>query len=304
MDKDKYLSTPDEHFNTNAQYWYFEFTGAKKPETNKPFEVFVQALFDLYFFIIDNTNKPFACIEKIKEISALNDFNETEKLILVDKILGILFHYPHPEKLKKAYIQIVDYRNDLSPYLEDPEIINFKFKFDIDKIKTELLNIEAPEGKYKYLMNLLFDIQAAANDIDEIEMLYYKDSGLLEYLEAEIERAKFSETNQPIQATGTKPEGRLVDDILNNMFTLTSLELENLKNNLTKNDKQYISLNYIGTKKSLWEDLGKLLSTGIDRNEISRVFSEYCYWQKSTAGKSNKLEYDEIYKKIGRKVTK
>lgn len=38
---DDYLSTPDELFNTNAQYWYFEFKGNKKP-----FEVFVKALYE------------------------------------------------------------------------------------------------------------------------------------------------------------------------------------------------------------------------------------------------------------------
>lgn len=101
-----------------------------------------------------------------------------------------------------------------------------------------------------------------------------------------------------------QPEGISVDDILNDIFSLTTSELENLKNNLLKNGKQYISLTYIGTKAKLWTDLGKLLSAGIKRNEISRVFSEYCYWQKSTASVKNKLDSEEIYKKIGKKGTK
>lgn len=152
-------------------------------------------------------------------------------------------------------------------------------------------------------MNFInWHIYAYPDELDEKGLLAIKQEHIAEYCQIRTKEldAHLSKGND----NGTQPKGLSVDDILNNMFTLTSLELENLKNNLTKNDKQYISLNYIGTKKSLWEDLGKLLSTGIDRNEISRVFSEYCYWQKSTAGKSNKLEYDEIYKKIGRKVTK
>ena len=34
---DDYLSTQDELFNTNAQRWYFEFSGNKKPNTEKTF---------------------------------------------------------------------------------------------------------------------------------------------------------------------------------------------------------------------------------------------------------------------------
>lgn len=203
MDKDRYLSTPDEHFNTNAQYWYFQFTGIKKPETNKPFDVFIQALFDIYFFIRENPNKPFACIEKIKDISTLHDFNEAEKLILIDKLLGILYHYPYPGELVKVYIQVVDYRNDLSPWNEDPEIKNFKFRFDIEDIKSQLLNIEAPNEKYKFLRGLMFDFQASVNDLDELDLLYYKEIGLLHFLETEAERAKFNELHHPALAPGT-----------------------------------------------------------------------------------------------------
>ena len=195
-DLDKYLSTPDEHFNTNAQYWYFGFTGAKKPETDKPFEVFIQALYEVYFFIIDNPDKPFTCIEKIKEASAKSNFNEAEKLILVNKVLGVLINAPYPELIQKVFIQIVDYRNDLSPYLEDPEIIeamtNHKFRFDIEDIKTKLKNIDEPGAKYEYLMNLVFDINASANEIDELEQEYYESEGLLNFLETEIKRAKFN----------------------------------------------------------------------------------------------------------------
>jgi hypothetical protein len=106
------------------------------------------------------------------------------------------------------------------------------------------------------------------------------------------------------QKDSTQPEGLLVDDILNKMFSLTTSELENLKNNLFNKGRQYISLTYIGTKANLWINLGKLLSAGIDRNEISRVFSEYCHWQKSTASAQFKLNSDEIYKKIVKKGIK
>jgi hypothetical protein len=111
------------------------------------------------------------------------------------------------------------------------------------------------------------------------------------------------EFNQPINISAL-PDGLIIDDILNSMFSLTTAELENLKNNLFNKGRQYISLTYIGTKASLWIDLGKLLSAGIDRNEISRVFSEYCHWQKSTASAQFELNSDEIYKKIVKKGIK
>lgn len=179
MDKDKYLSTPDEHFNVNAQYWYFQFKGLNKPLTSKPYEVFIQALFDVYFFIKQNPDKPFACIERIKEISRLKRFNKTEKLIFVDKILGVLFQYPHPDKLQKVYIQLTDFRNDLSPYLENPEIIGFKFKYNIDVIKMDISNIIAPEERYKFIMNLIFDFQASVFEMGELELVHYQDVHLL-----------------------------------------------------------------------------------------------------------------------------
>ncbi len=73
---DDYLSTPDELFNTNAQHWYFQFSGSNKPNTEKPFDVFVKALHEVYFFIQDNLNKPFGCIEKINNVSKTSGFNE------------------------------------------------------------------------------------------------------------------------------------------------------------------------------------------------------------------------------------
>ena len=188
---DDYLSTQDELFNTNAQYWYFEFSGNEKPNTEKPFDVFVKALHEVYFFIQDNLNKPFGCIEKINNVSETNGFNEIEKLILVDKILGVLSHHPEQEKQQKVFIQLVDFRHDLSPYTDDPEIQNPNLHFDFEAIKTELATIEAPTEKHKFLMNLLFDYTAKAYEIDELEHEYYESIGLVHWIKTELSRCEY-----------------------------------------------------------------------------------------------------------------
>jgi hypothetical protein len=86
------------------------------------------------------------------------------------------------------------------------------------------------------------------------------------------------------------------------MFTLTDFELTTLKDNLSGNYK-YIGLTYTGKKEALWNYLSKLLTAGIDRNIIAKVFSEYCKWKSSQISESKTLTYDEIYKKIGKKGT-
>jgi hypothetical protein len=113
------MNTADEHFNANVQFWYFRFSGNNKPKTEKPFEVFLKALHEVYFFIQENLNKPFGCIEKINNVSQINGFNEVEKLVLIDYILGILSHHPEQGKQLKVIIQLVDLRNDLSPFIDE-----------------------------------------------------------------------------------------------------------------------------------------------------------------------------------------
>jgi len=204
---DDYLSTSDELFNTNAQYWYFEFSGHKKPNTKKPFEVFVQALYEVYFLIQDNLNKPFRCIETINSISDRSGFNEDEKLILVDKVLGILSNHPEQEEHRKVLIQLIDFRNDLSPYIDDPEIQNHNLHFDFEAIKTQLTTIEPPTEKHSFLMNILFDYSAKAYEIDELEHQFYESMGFVQWIKTELSRCEYE---QSIETATTTPKTKTV----------------------------------------------------------------------------------------------
>jgi len=203
---DYYLSTPDEHFNLSAQYWYFEFKN-KKPNTEKPVEVFLEAFHEVYFFIQDNLDKPFGCIEKINNVSEASGFNEAEKLILLDKILGILFHHPEQGKQQKIFIQLVDFRNNLSPWMDDPEIQNPNWHFNFEAIKAEFATIKTSIDKLKFLMNLYFDYLVEAPKMNELERQYYNDIGFFQWMEAELAHYKYEnhlETYTPTPETESR----------------------------------------------------------------------------------------------------
>lgn len=264
---DDYLSTPDELFNTNAQYWYFEFSGNNKPNTEKPFDVFVKALHEVYFFIQDNLNKPFGCIEKINNVSETSGFNEFEKLILVDKILGVLSHHPEQEKQQKVFIQLVDFRHDLSPYTDDPDIQNPNWHFDFEAIKTELTPIEDPTEKHKFLMNLLFDYSAKAYEIDEMEHQYYESMGFVQWIKTELQRCEYI---QKLEAATTTPKAKPIfklsdkkgakTDLIRVLNALYELRLFN------KTDGQ------IPTKQEFIETMGEYL--GVDLSKYHSNLSQ------------------------------
>jgi len=209
---DYYLSTPDEHFNLSAQYWYFEFKN-KKPNTEKPVEVFLEAFHEVYFFIQDNLNKPFVCIEKINSISETSGFNEAEKLILLDKILGILFHHPEQEKQQKVFIQLVDFRNNLSPWMDDPEIQNPNWHFNFEAIKAEFATIKTSIDKLKFLMNLYFDYSVKAPEMNELEKQYYNDIGFFKWINAELGRCKYEQAfNEVTPLTKALPPQPVIEN--------------------------------------------------------------------------------------------
>lgn len=265
---DDYLSTPDELFNINVQNWYFEFSGNKKPNTAKPFDVFAKALHEVYFFIQDNLNKPFGCIEKIEDVSEASGFNEVEKLILVDKLLGILFHHPKQEASQKVFIQFLDRLFDdyLNSY-DDPEIQNPNWHFDFEAIKTELATIEAQTEKHKFLMNLLFDYSSKTHEIEELEHEYYESIGFVHWIKIELSRCEYFQKLETTTTTPkTKPVFKLSEktgakiDLIRVLNALYELRLFN------KTDGQ------IPTKKEFIETMGEYL--GVDLSKYHSNLSQ------------------------------
>lgn len=204
-DLDKYFNTPDNHFNENSQIIYWQFKGESKPDTKKSFEQWIKAIYEMYFFVQENANMPFACIDKAKQLSKTNKFTAKEQVLFLDTILSLLFRQPKDIGII-AYRQIADYRNELSPYLNDPEIINHKWHFDIDNLKQELEALETPKERENFLLHTLLDYKAKAPELDELEIMYYNQIGLLNWIDTELTRIKIDPAIQ-IEATNTtKPK--------------------------------------------------------------------------------------------------
>lgn len=263
---DDYLGTPDEHFNANVQNWYFEFTGYEKPETDKPFDIFAKAIYDTYFFIQDNLNRPFGCIDKIKIVSKENKFSETEQLLLVNKILGILYNHPNYDKYQMVFIQIVDYRHQLSPWTEDPDIANHAWRFNFEVIKNELSVIQDLNARHKYLTNLLFDYSAQAYEIEEIEHEYYLSIGYIDWIKTEIDRCEYEQSQVKNASTDNKAmfqlsnkKGAKIDliRILNALYEIRLIEKSN---------------GQIPTKQEFFETMGKYL--GVDLSNYHTNLSQ------------------------------
>lgn len=195
---------------------------------------------------------------------------------MVDKILGVLSHHPEYEKQQKVFIQLVDFRHDLSPYTDVPEIQNPNLHFDFEAIKTELATIEAPTEKHKFLMNLLFDYTAKAYEIDELEHEYYESMGFVQWIKTELSRSEYEleikKLNEVLKleahttAPKAKPIFKLSDkkgaktDLIRVLNALYELRLFN------KTDGQ------IPTKQEFIETMGEYL--GVDLSKYHSNLSQ------------------------------
>jgi hypothetical protein len=88
-DLDFYVNTPDEYFNRNALRMYAYFTSYNKPVTKKPFVDFIDAIYEVYFFTINNPSKPIRCKEIIQEIATKKGFKNAD-LLLYEDLLSII----------------------------------------------------------------------------------------------------------------------------------------------------------------------------------------------------------------------
>lgn len=190
---DFYVNTPDEYFNISTQKLYIKFKGSVKPQTDKPYEVFIHAIAEAYFFAINNPSKPFGFLARVKELAKLRGFNDADLLIFVDMLLSVISKKPDSEQYRMIIIQLVEFRHELSPFESAQEIrkvLNKDYYFDIDKIQETLKNTTDPSDKIVYLSNLVFDFNGRKFGMDEDELEYYESIGLTHFIVAEIERAK------------------------------------------------------------------------------------------------------------------
>ena len=292
-DLDYYVSTPDEHFNYNAQHFYFKFTGNNKPLTDKPFEDFIDAIYEAYFFAINNPSKPFGCIAKVKELAEEKAFNNSDLLIFVDLLLGIISNLPDLDIYHMNYIQLVDFRHALSPYNEDPAILkemNQEFYFNLDEIKQTVKETLNPSQRFLYLSDLIFDFKSRKFEMEDRELEYYEINGLLHYIKAEIERAEFDlkvqEKRNSKPNETSKSEFRLAKNKKTDFIKIISAMYDA---HMFETRDGYIASN----KQALFDEFGKIL----DEN-----FSNYSTLLSKSKG-SDQTSFLKPFKELERKAT-
>ena len=182
------------------------------------------------------------------------------------------------------YSQFWEWYNDISKTYKQSD---FDY-IDLILALHDFFNIPKVEANGPYAKDFMQDLY---------EIVTIKHKHLIKFI---AEGNKIILNNDGLNTTTEKISTVEIDNILNDMFSLVSFELETLRDNLF-GKLTYIPLNYIGSKHTLWNNLGKLRSAGIDRVTIASVFSKYCKWQRTIASEPVSLGYDEIYKKIGKK---
>ncbi|MCC8423580.1 hypothetical protein [Mucilaginibacter sp. UR6-11] len=188
IDLDQYLGTPDAHFNANAQAWYFEFTGTKRPDCDMSFEVFIAAVHELYLFVLAHRDKPIACLNSVKDLPVRLSLTEKDTLVIVDRLLGVLSHHDELPSFMRPFMQIVDHRHDLSPYTEDPDVIDHKWEFSFEETKAQMDAIATTKEKMVYIINLITDFKHKSTEMDELTLHYYMDTGFLQKCIDEVKR--------------------------------------------------------------------------------------------------------------------
>ncbi len=209
IDLDQYLGTPDPHFNTNAQGWYFEFTGAKKPDCDMPFEVFIPAVHELYLFVLAHRDKPFACLNLVKELPVRLGLTAKDALVIVNHLLGVLSHHDELTTFMLPFMQIVDHRHNLSPYTEDPDVINHRWEYSFEETKAQMDAMATTREKMVYVINLITDFKQKATQMDELTLHYYIDTGFLQKCIDEVKRVQLidkldKKENTPLAAAVKK----------------------------------------------------------------------------------------------------
>ena len=196
-DLDFYANTSDEYFNRNALRLYAYFTSYNKPKTKKPFEDFIDAIYEAYFFAINNPSKPIGCKEIVKELAKEKGFKNADLLLFEDLLLIIESNSPGLKLNKTKYPQLIDVIQELTPFDEEPkEMIDTRdiyavYYFDIDSIKKELKKWTKPSNKLTYLSKLVFDFYSHRFGIKERELNNYESKKLIPFLKTESDRLMF-----------------------------------------------------------------------------------------------------------------
>ncbi|WP_172635356.1 CHAT domain-containing protein [Saprospira grandis] len=171
---EKYFNTPDDLFNENAYFWSVHLRNEKLfANIELPFKILMR-----YFDFLTQYSKPISCSNLIKEDFRKEKLNDDQKIFILDKMLSMIYQ-SNNHNLFKVYIELIDQRNNILPYLEDPDIINNMWDLNTLKAEADQLNTVSEKRRFYRLKQLQYQKEAAEVGLDlgigeeiDIELLY------------------------------------------------------------------------------------------------------------------------------------
>lgn len=181
------------NFNEAANDFLFQC----QIEFQERFLLLLESLHDVYFFVLDNPNKPNATIVKINAVFDKKKLDEREKLDLLDQITALLFFHPNKDQFKISYEHINAYREYLLPRSEDEEFLDRKEAFDKqlepytwDHFSFMMQQLKQEYKQAYYIKRLIesYNESVAARRLNEYEIGFIESSNFFRRVEVELER--------------------------------------------------------------------------------------------------------------------
>ena len=168
-----YFNTMDEHFNTNAYFWYLSLKKSNLFQSLQiPFAILAN-----YLDFSKNYNRPISIVDKIEEQMNQCQLNKNQRLFIYDKLNGLIANAEPSiqDKLSTINIEIIDRRWQLEPNSDlDLE------KYNLESIMMEAEKIQNIPERIKFLRHKKLSYEKDAEDLGW-------DIGLGDEIQIEIE---------------------------------------------------------------------------------------------------------------------
>lgn len=192
-DLDFYMSTSDNSFNDNAYELYLEFTTWQevyKLRTEITYPLLMKSIHEIYFYIMDNPNKPFACVEVANDIVNANGFTKKECLFFLDTVGYFLVNSDKSDKVDKPFMLLFNARQNIESYLDESLLKQDDFfsKYTFKEILNRVSVLDTPEDKIKYLYDVVYDIKNLPSNLEKHYKMFISEAKILEKCENEIKR--------------------------------------------------------------------------------------------------------------------
>lgn len=164
-------------------------------------------------------------------------------------------------------------------------------------MKQELEALETLKERKNFLSNTLLDYKAKIYEIDELEIMYYNEIGLINWIKTELQRLKLTPVIQNESAVKVEPEKYSTKYyVLAYLFQCSALGKSLPIGN--KKELEQIGNRFIGTGKgnTFYKEFNKLYNKEI-HNETTLIKFWGENWRKAVLELSKKPELIETYLK-------